>query len=92
MKVYKINEHNYELQKNFREGFEIDEVTNKLTDYFDEYDYVAGDWAYGKMRLKGFFNSDNKKVRTLNDIKNFDNYIENYCAKNCRYFLIKKIN
>ena len=62
------------------------------TDYFYDYDYIVGDIAYSKLRLKGFYESNNKKVKNLNNIKNLDDYINNYCAKNCRYFVIKKIN
>jgi len=92
MKKYNINNQDYELEKNFREGFDLEEVTSKLTDYFIDYDYVVGDWAYAKLRLKGFYESNNKNVKTFNDIKTLDNYLNNYCAKNCRYFVIKKSN
>lgn len=92
MKVYKINEKDYELLKDYRDGFDLDEVTGKLTEYFDDYDYIVGDWAYGKLRLKGFYDSKNKKVKDLNDYKFLDKYLESNCAKNCRYFVIKKIN
>jgi uncharacterized protein YutD len=92
MNSYVINEKNYELIKNYKDGFILDEVVNKLTDYFDNYDYIAGDWAYGKLRLKGFYDSDNSKVNSINDIKIFDNYLAEYCARDCKYFLLKKIN
>ncbi len=92
MKKYEINEKEYELVKDFRDGFDIEEVTNKLTDYFDNYDYVVGDWAYGKLRLKGFYETGSKKCKPINDIKILDNYLENNCAKNCKHFVIKKIN
>ena len=91
MKTYEINTQKYELIKNYREGFELDELTNKMTDYFDDFDYVVGDWAYGKLRLKGFYDSKNKKSKPINDIKILDKYLEENCAKNCRYFVIKKI-
>ena len=92
MKKYDINEKQYELIKNFRDGFELEEVTSKLTDYFYDFDYVVGDWAYGKLRLKGFYESNSKKTKAFNDIKLLDKYLENNCAKNCRYFVIKKMN
>lgn len=92
MKTYNINENNYELIKNFREGFELSEVENKLTDYFEDFDYIVGDWAYGKLRLKGFYENGSKKSKPINDIKILDKYLEENCAKNCRYFVIKKIN
>ena len=90
--MYKFNEINYELIKNVKEGFEFDIVQEKLTDFFEKFDYVLGDWAYGKVRLKGFYESNNKKVKEFNDIKNLDKYIEENCAVDCSYFLLKKIS
>ena len=91
MKMYDINNNKYELIKNFRDGFEVAEVTSKLTDYFEDFDYIVGDWAYGKLRLKGFYESGSKKSKPINDIKILDKYLEENCAKNCRFFVIKKI-
>ena len=53
MKKYKINHYEYELLKDYKDGFLLDEVMNKDTEYFDPYDYIVGDWSYGKLRLKG---------------------------------------
>lgn len=92
MKTVVINEEQYELVKEFREGFEPDELESKLTDYFTDFDYVVGDWAYGKLRLKGFYESKNRKAKPMNDIKFLDKYLDENCAKNCRYFVIKKLN
>lgn len=91
MKTYTINNNNYELIKNYRDGFDLSEVESKLTEFFIEYDYVVGDWAYGKLRLKGFYESNNKKAKDINDIKNLDSYITNYCATNCKHFILKRI-
>ena len=89
--VYKFNEIDYKLEKNIKEGFVLEEVVNRITDYFSEFDYILGDWAYGKLRLKGFYNESNKKVKDLNNIKFLDKYLENNCAYDCKWFLIKKI-
>ena len=56
-----INNINFKLIKNYKEGFDKEEIENKMTDYFDDYDYIVGDWAYGKLRLKGFCKKENKK-------------------------------
>lgn len=90
MKEIILNELKYELIKNVREGFDIEEVKSKVTDYFIPYDYIVGDWAYGKLRLKGFYDKNNKKCTKINNIKDVDKYIENNCAYNCRYFILKK--
>ena len=52
----------YELIKDKGNCFNLDELEEKFTDYFDEYDYVFADYAYDKIRLKGFFDSHNKKA------------------------------
>ena len=73
--VYKFNGIDYKLEKNIKEGFVLEEVVNRITDYFSEFDYILGDWAYGKLRLKGFYNESNKKVKDLNNIKFLDKYL-----------------
>lgn len=90
--MIKINDIEYELVEDSRNGFDKDAVSERLTDYFEEFDYVVGDWSYGKLRLKGFNDKKNKKFNKINDINNLKDYIENYCAYGCKYFVIKRIN
>lgn len=90
MKTIKIKDALYTLERNYKDGFDLTEVENKLTDYFDEYDYVFGDWSYGKLRLKGFM--EEKKSNKINNIKFIDDYIKKYCSYECKYFLLKKVN
>ncbi len=68
MKKVKINDKEYELIKDYKNGFEQLPIEEKLTEYFDNYDYILGDWSYGKLRLKGFCEKKNKKFKALNDI------------------------
>lgn len=91
MKKYTYNDIDYELTKDYKGGFDNQEVQEKLTDYFIEYDYILGDWAYGKLRLKGFNNKENKNYKKINDVNTIDDYIKNHCAYDCRYFILKKI-
>lgn len=86
----KINNFNYEVIKNYRDGFDKESVEERATDYFSEYDYIFGDWAYGKWRLKGFYDKDNKNVTKINNIEDLDKYIKENCAYDCKYFLLKK--
>ena len=86
-----INNKKYELIKNYKEAFDKEEFLSKYTDYFYDYDYIVGDIAYGKLRLKGFYDEKSKKVKKINNYKNIDNYLKNYCANDCKYFIVKKI-
>ena len=86
-----INNKKYELIKNYKEGFDKEEFLDKCTDYFYDYDYIVGDIAYGKLRLKGFYDEKSKKVNKINNYKNINDYLNNYCAPNCKHYIIKKI-
>lgn len=91
MKTYKINDNNYELFKDYKNGFDIEAVKEKYTEYFDDYDYILGDWAYGKLRLKGFCEKNNPNFKPINDISTAEEYIKANGAYDCRYFILKKI-
>ena len=52
MKKIIINDKEYKLLKDNRDAFDLEVVESLMTDYFDEFDYVVGDWSYGKLRLK----------------------------------------
>ena len=82
---------NYELI-NDNNGFNIDEFKEAYTSYFKNFDYIVGDISYSKLRLKGFYNSKNKKVKEHNNIENLDAYLENNCAYMCKYFVVEKID
>ena len=90
--MIKLDDIKYELMENYKDGFEIDAVKEKFTDYFYDYDYILGDWSYGKLRLKGFCNRTNRKCNRINDIKYKDKYIKELCSYECRYFILKKID
>lgn len=90
MKDIKIEDNYYEIIENYKEGYNEDEFIRKCTDYFYEYDYIVGDWAYGKLRLKGFFDKSNKKCREVNDFSNLVKYLSENCAFGCSYFVAKR--
>lgn len=88
--MIKIDNQEYEIIKDYKNGFDKEELENKYTDYFKDYDYILGDWAYGKLRLKGFCNEKNKLFKPINDYRTIDEYINDNCAYECKYFIIKK--
>ena len=82
----------YKIIKDYRNGFDKNEFISKCTDYFYEFDYVVGDWAYDKLRLKGFYEDNNSKSKEFNKIGNLDKYLKDNCAYDCKYFVAKKMN
>ena len=53
--IVEVENQKYEIIKNYKDAFDKEEFVTKYTDYFINYDYIAGDIAYGKLRLKGFY-------------------------------------
>lgn len=90
MESEKLANNSFETIKNYKDGYNKDEFLNKCTDYFNDFDYIVGDWAYGKLRLKGFYNSNNKKCKDFNNIDNLDTYLKENCAFECAYFVAKR--
>lgn len=90
-KEYTIEKQKYKLIKEYKNAFSLDKVLEKWTDYFDEYDYIVGDYAYDKLRLKGFCLKENKKHNAINDKNHIERYIKEDCAYECRYFILEKI-
>lgn len=90
MKEYVFLEQKYLLVQNVREGFEEDAVKEALTEYYLDFDYVVGDWAYGKLRLKGFNKKNHPHFKDMNDYAKLEEYIGKYCAANCRWFSLEK--
>ena len=91
MKKIVINSVEYEIIRNDDDCLDKDTLQERITDYFDDYDYIMGDFAYEKVRLKGYYDSKNKKAKKINDIKYMDEYIKNYCCYGAKIFLLKKV-
>ena len=91
MKKIEVNGVMYEVVKEVRDAIDVVVLESIITDYFDDFDYIVGDYAYGKLRLKGFYASKNKKCKKINDIANLEKYIINDCAYGCKWFQIKRI-
>ena len=86
-----VENNKYKLIKNYREAFDKDMFLEKYTSFFEAYDYIVGDIAYSKLRLKGFAVRGNKLFNKINDYANVEKYIKENCAYDCRYFILEKI-
>ena len=91
MKFVEAINNNYEIIKN-EDNFVIEDFNNRITDYFNEFDYIVGDYAYSKLRLKGFNKKSNKYFNSINDFNLLDKYLKENCAYGCKYFILEKVN
>ena len=92
MKQIEINNVKYEIIRNDKDCINKEELSEKITEYFENFDYIVGDYAYDKVRLKGYYEKNNKNSSEFNNIENVENYIENYCSYGSRIFILKKHN
>lgn len=91
MKKIIIDNIEYELIEDNGDCFIESDVKDKYTDYFHEFDYILGDYAYNKLRLKGFCEKDNPRYNKINDYRTKTTYLETLCAYKCRYFVLKRV-
>ncbi|HOP57075.1 MAG TPA: DUF1027 domain-containing protein [Bacillota bacterium] len=78
---------NFEMIKNHRDAFIMDDFNKRYTDAFDIYPYVVGDYSAGILRLKGFaLEEKTNSYRTIPD------YLAESCPMNCAYFILKNPN
>lgn len=87
----KVENIEYKLIENYRDAFDKEMFLARYTDYYKDYDYIVGDIAYSKLRLKGFNNKCNKNFNHINDYDGVKKYIKENCAFDCRYFILEKI-
>jgi len=87
-----IREKKYKIIKDYGNTVNDSNLNELVTDYYDNFDYIVGDWAYGKLRLKGFYNKKSKFVKEFNNIENVEDYINNNCAYGCKHFILEKVN
>ncbi len=87
-----INGKDYEVIENVKNALDEEILKIKLTEYYESYDYIVGDWAYGKLRLKGFNEKNNPNYNKINDASLIKSYIKDYCAYDCKYFILKRVS
>ena len=60
--IVEVDNKKYKLIENVRDAFNEEEFLNRYTSFYEVYDFIVGDIAYSKLRLKGF---NNKKELDL---------------------------
>lgn len=81
----------YEIIEDYREAFKEDAFLDRYSEILTKYDYIMGDWGYGQLRLKGFFEDRSHKATFDTKIGTMKDYLYEYCNFGCAYFVVKKI-
>lgn len=78
--MLETNHGEFELIKNYRDAFVMDDFNNRYIDVFDIYKYIVGDYSAGMLRFKGFTEESHYMI---------PDYIIESCAPNCAYYILK---
>jgi uncharacterized protein YutD len=81
----------YQLVTNYREGFNAERLGERFSEVLAKYDYIVGDWGYEQLRLKGFFDVNNRKSLPDQRIDTLEDYLYEFCNFGCAYFVIQRI-
>lgn len=89
--VLYINNTCYEIVEQQKQGFNEEAFRERYSEILAKYDYIVGDWGYGQLRLKGFFDDHNQKATYDTKISSLSEYLYEYCNFGCPYFVLKKV-
>ncbi len=89
--TFRFQDVEYKLIENHRDAFDLEMMEERFTDYLFKYDYIVGDIAYEKLRLRGFFDDDRKSVPIDMKISNLEDYLIEYCNFGCQYFVFERV-
>lgn len=81
----------YEVIEENRDGWNPEAFKERYSDILDKYDYIVGDWGYGQLRLRGFYDNANRKVPFEQRIATLDEYLQEFCNFGCPYFVLRKV-
>lgn len=86
-----IQNHCYEIIEEHKDGFNEEVFRERYSDILTKYDYIVGDWGYGQLRLKGFYEDKNPKATFDSKISTIKEYLYEYCNFGCSHFIAKKV-
>lgn len=86
--IVKTDDISLTLLDNHKDGFELEAFNQRFSEWLLKYDYIVGDWGNEQLRLKGFY-KDDKPVVTGNKISHLEDYLKEYCAFGCAYFVLE---
>lgn len=89
-KMIVLEKAQYEVIKDFREGYQEEPLRERYSEVLAKYDYILGDWGYGQLRLKGFFDDRHPKATYETKISTVEDYLYEYCNFGCAHFILKK--
>ncbi|MBM7632005.1 YutD family protein [Geomicrobium sediminis] len=89
--MIQLNNQQFELIEESREGWDEEAFQNRYSEVLNKYDFIVGDWGHEQLRLRGFFNDNNKKAAFDSKVSTVYDYLYEFCNFDCPYFILKKV-
>lgn len=89
--TFLMGDKKYRLVLNYRDAFQPEKLSERYSDILNRYDYIVADWGYEQLRLKGFFDSYNRKAPADQRIDALEDYLYEFCNFGCAFFVIERL-
>ncbi|NVY97187.1 YutD family protein [Lactobacillus sp. DCY120] len=86
----KINNDSYLLVKDHAAGLDLKRLAMRYNNVLKKYDYIVGDWGYGQLRLRGFYDDHRPQAKIDQKIGTLQDYLLEYCNFGCAYFVLER--
>ena len=81
---------NYTVLKEHRTEFDPKQFNEKIVQVLLKYDFLVGDIADERLRLKGFYHNKRRNVDSDKRASTIEKYIKESCNYMCSYYVLEK--
>lgn len=79
----------FTVLENHKDALDATRFGQRFSEIMLKYDYIVGDWLNDQLRLKGFYEDERPNTRKTDCISRLSEYLREYCAFGCAYFILK---
>lgn len=79
----------FTVLENHKDALDATRFGQRFSEIMLKYDYIVGDWSNDQLRLKGFYEDERPNTRKTDRISRLSEYLREYCAFGCAYFILK---
>ena len=87
--LLKSDAYQFTVLENHKDALDATRFGQRFSEIMLKYDYIVGDWSNDQLRLKGFYEDDRPNTRKTDRISRLSEYLREYCAFGCAYFILK---